>query len=262
MVKITLSFMRVNLVFWFIPLLSLLSLQCKKEVRPNLFFSSDFSYDFSDVEKKEIFSGSRIVLVNFPFYKRVCLIKLYPRSYVKIGYAFKRGKEVRIFLESVSGIVVLIAHECNFFFRDLIFSDGELRINARDKLFFEVIDGEAKFLGFKIKKGQGCSVETRDIYVLPREVKIIFPRDGADVFIPLFLWEKIDKSRRYFLEIAIDENFLKPVFFSEIEDNKFFPQTLTLPRFSRSYFWRVWYELEDGRSSFYSELKVINIPNF
>ncbi|GBD03960.1 hypothetical protein HRbin19_01265 [bacterium HR19] len=254
--------MRGNLVFWFMPLLSLLSLQCKKEVRPNLFFSSDFAYEFSDVEKKEFFSGSKIVLINFPFYKRVCLIKLYPKSYVKIGDAFRRGKEIRIFLESVSGVVVLKAQECNFFFRELVFSDGELRINANGKLFFEVIDGEAKFHEFKIKKGQGYSAETREIYVLPREVKIIFPRDNAEVFIPLFLWEKIDKAKKYFLEIAIDENFLKPVFFSEIEDNKFFPQSLTLPRFSRSYFWRVWYELEDGRSSFYSEPKVINIPNF
>jgi hypothetical protein len=188
---------------------------------------------------------------------------LYPSSSIYVRRVSAHFGKVNIYLDSVSGNVLVISSGCNFYIKDVFLEGGILRVlSDGEKIRIEVLEGSAKIFDFNIKKGQGYVLEEDKIYMIPKEVSLVFPKDGVDVTIPLFLWEKVQEAKSYFLEISLDQDFLNPIFFFEIKENRFFPDSFTLFRFSDSFFWRVWYETEDGRFSFFSETRKIRIPSF
>jgi hypothetical protein len=251
------------LLFWFF------IFSCEKRINPVIFWQFDLYYQerfFShSTSEKDFFSTNKgeIMVVSFPSYQRTCLVKLYPSSSIYVRRVSAHFGKVNIYLDSVSGNVLVISSGCNFYINDVFLEEGILRVlSDGEKIRIEVLEGSAKIFDFNIKKGQGYVLEEDKIYMIPKEVSLVFPKDGVDVTIPLFLWEKVQEAKSYFLEISLDQDFLNPIFFFEIKENRFFPDSFTLFRFSGSFFWRVWYETEDGRFSFFSETRKIRIPSF
>ncbi len=251
------------LFFWFF------IFSCEKRIDPVVFWHFDlenqekFFYHYTS--ERDFFSTNRgeIKIISFPSYQRTCLIKLYPSSSIYIRRVSSHFGKFNIYLDSVSGNVLVISSGCNFYIGDVVLKEGILRLLSYDtKIRVEVLEGSAKIFDFNVKKGQGYVLGEDKIYTIPKGVSLVFPKDGVDVNIPLFLWEKVQEAKTYFLEISLDQDFLNSIFFSEIKDNRFFPDSFTLFRFSDSFFWRVWYETEDGRFSFFSETRKIRIPSF
>jgi hypothetical protein len=231
---------------------------CEKSVRPNIFYA----LGGFDVRENSFFA-EKILIVSFPSRnpKNICLVKLFPESSLSVLKSYHDLKGTNFLNISISGVAELYAKNCFFKIEDVILYNGIVRVLKNELIRFEVIDGEIIFgENMKISKGQGFIPEKNEIYAIKDKTEIVFPRDGQDLYIPFFLWRKVDNVKNYYLEVALDRDFLFPIFIAKLEDNKFFPSELTFPNFSKNFFWRVWYETSSGACSFWSDTGTFKIP--
>ncbi len=231
---------------------------CMKSVEPVVFYATG---KFSVSENSFYTDG--VMIISFPSEKpgSLCLVKIFPHSSVKV---IKTDVDItstnHIYIDVV-GLVEVRAKNCVFRFEKVFVSDAILRVSRYSFWRFEVLDGEIK-VGKKLRivRGQGYIPQKNEIYAVKDKPEIIFPRNNQKFYVPFFLWSRVRKVRNYYLEIALDKDFLFPIFIIRLKQNRFFPPELSIPKKSDYFFWRVWYELENGAGSFYSEARKFFVP--
>ncbi len=244
----------VPLIFVFI------SFSCKKKIDYNVYFSYG---NFSEYPKG-VSVDEGVTVISFPSIYGSCVIKLYPQSSVKFKSAFIYIGKPYVILDNFSGTVLLYSDNCVFEFvrgKTFIIENSKVLLRiSNEKLRVEVLDGEVKADGIKIKKGQGFVPAEGYIYMMKKSVQLVFPRAGQKLYIPIFFWERGNESVHYMLEFALDRDFLKPIFYIKVKENKFFPEAMTLNKYSLRFFWKVWYEDESGAFSLPSQPEIVDIP--
>lgn len=235
--------------------LILIFLSCHKEITPKLFYSIG---DVKSGETNFSTGGKSIAVISFPNHLGRCIIKLYPESSVSFSYAYVRLKKITVNISSYNGMIFLLSQDCNIKVGEDMNCD-ECEAFLKDKSF-EVIEGKMKYKDIFIRKGFGYIPSERRMYALKPKINPVFPRDKQEVTIPLFLWEKRDDVEKYFIELSLDPEFLNPIYCVTTEENKFFPDQMTLKIFSRRIYWRIIYEDKYGIGGFPSSPQEMIIP--
>ena len=239
-------------------LLPLFTFSCAKSVKPVVFYTTGkFSID------KNSFYTDGVMIISFPSENpgSLCLVKIFPQSSVKVLKTEVDITNTNLIYIDVVGLVEIRSKNCVFRFENVSVRDAVLRVSRYSFWRFEVLDGEIK-VGKKLRivRGQGYVPQKNEIYAVKDKPEIIFPRNNQKFYVPFFLWSRVRKVRNYYLEVALDRNFLFPIFVIKLKQNRFFPPELSIPKRSDYFFWRVWYELENGSGSFYSETRKFFVP--
>lgn len=244
--------MRSNVLF-----LILIFFGCHKEIKPEIFYSIGEIHKRGEMDFST--RNGSIAVISFPSHFGRCIIKLYPESSVNFSYAYVKLKKITVNISSYSGMIFLLSENCNIRVGEDMNCD-ECEAFLKEKSF-EVIEGKIQYKDISIRKGYGYMPSEKRMYALKPKINPVFPRDKQEVAIPLFLWEKKDGVEKYFLEFSLDTDFLNPIYYVIItEDNKFFPDQMTLKIFSRKIYWRIIYEDKYGIGGFPSNPQEMIIP--
>lgn len=229
---------------------------CQKRISPSVFSQiGEVMMSGNSFQTKD-----GIYVISFPNPFGRCIIKLYPESYVKISKAYTKTAEAYVEISDFGGKIFLISEECNITWEFLSCNNSKLFLKKYEKTHIEIIEGKCRYKNMNLRRGQGFIPSENRIYLLKSKVKVVFPRDGQELVIPFFLWEKKDGVSSYFIEFAIDPDFLNPIFYTKVEGNKFFPDKLTLDIFSKKIFWQVLYEDAEGIGGLPSEPRQVIVP--
>lgn len=234
----------------------LILFSCQKDINPKVFYNIGETHDNGEMNFS---TREGIAVISFPNQFGRCIIKLYPESSINFSDAYIKLKKVTVKISSHSGVVFVLSEGCNIEVGEDISCNGcEMFLKNKN---LEVIDGETQYKGIVIRKGFGYIPSEGRMYVLKPKINLVFPRDKQEVAVPLFLWEKRNDVERYFIEFALDPEFLNPVYYvSVVEDNKFFPDQMTLKILSKKIFWRIIYEDKNGIGGFPSNPQEIIVP--
>ncbi len=170
---------------------------------------------------------------------QVCRLKVYPGSSISIIEA-KRGYNNPFWVKvgGVLGIVEFTSVNCivEFGFFSTTTTQAVVRFTSAG---VEILEGGGSYKGKTLTKLTG--VNEKGIYTLPSAPSVVFPRDSDEFSTFYFSWLSVESAKKYFVEIALDENFQNPVLFAEVSENRFLPSRVSIKPISGVYFWRVWY---------------------
>ena len=205
-------------------------------------------------------SSFSVVSISFG-QEEVCKITIYPDSGLEVSRSEKIPQGVlRVFLSDLSGTVILAAKNCEFNLGNLKILNGTVRLrHTPNKKIAEVLNGLAYFNKIELKTGWGIDSSSVKPYILNSEPEIVLPKEGKIINPFYLLWKRNEKSRKYFVEISISKDFENILFFTETEENKFFPSEITMKIMSDVYYWRVWYIDEEQKGSLFSKTESFKI---
>lgn len=248
-----------NKVFLYLVLYALFfSFGCQKKIYPTVFYSIG---ENKNDNEKTFSTKDGMLIVSFPNSFGKCIMKLFPQSSVIVSDSYLKLSKPTVSIEKYTGLIFVYSENCQFLVEDGPACDDCLVIlKGRDKLYFEVLEGKAQYKGLIIRKGYGYLPAESRMYVLKPKINLVFPRNGQEVIIPLFLWEKKEDVDTYLLEFALDKDFFNPISYVYVRDNKFFPEQITFKIFSRKIFWRIIYEDKNGVGGFPSDPQEMIVP--
>ncbi|MCS7213751.1 MAG: hypothetical protein NZ927_05985 [Candidatus Calescibacterium sp.] len=233
-------------------------LGCQKKIYPTVFYS--IGENKSDNEKT-FSTKDGMLIVSFPNSFGKCILKLFPQSSVVVFDSYLKLSKPTVSIEKYTGLIFVYSENCNVQVKDEFACDNcSVILKNRNNVQFEVIEGKAQYRGLIIRKGYGYLPAESRMYVLKPKINLVFPRNGQEVIIPLFLWEKKDDVDVYLLEFALDQNFFNPIYYVYVRDNKFFPEQITFRIFSRKIFWRIIYEDKNGVGGVPSDPQEMIVP--
>lgn len=231
--------------------------QCRKRLSPTIFHSiGEISHS-----EQTFSTDDGIMVISVPNHLGKCLIKLYPKSSVVISDSFIMSSVPTIKLSSPRGLIFLHSENCKFEIDDEIRCNNcQLFLKVRDKVQVEVIEGKVHYKELSLRRSQGYIPSSLHMYSLKPKINLVFPRNGQELIIPFFLWEKKEEVETYLLEFSTDPEFINTILYVYVQDNKFFPNKMRLRVFSKRLFWRVIYEDKNGIGGIPSDPYEFIIP--